>query len=162
MAAGGNSALWIGLIVAGLAIIAMVGILAAIAIPNFLTAMQRSKQKRTMADMRTIATALDAYGTEHFGEEYPAGTTVAELRSHLEPKYLQTLPVRDGWEHELRYMPLPGRGYVIVSAGANMTFEAESPDEYASGVTTHFDCDIVFANGEFRLYPEGVQRGGGQ
>ncbi len=40
-----------------LIVVAIIGILAAIAIPNLLTAMQRSKQKRTMADMRTIATA---------------------------------------------------------------------------------------------------------
>ncbi|MDQ6799248.1 MAG: prepilin-type N-terminal cleavage/methylation domain-containing protein, partial [Acidobacteriota bacterium] len=39
-----------------LIVVAIIGILAAIAIPNLLTAMQRSKQKRTMADMRTIAT----------------------------------------------------------------------------------------------------------
>ena len=35
-----------------LIVVAIIGILAAIAIPNLLTAMQRSKQKRTMADMR--------------------------------------------------------------------------------------------------------------
>src|SRR5205814_4490670 len=39
-------------------------ILAAIAIPNLLTAMQRSKQKRTMADLRTIATAWEARATD--------------------------------------------------------------------------------------------------
>ncbi|HMC21457.1 MAG TPA: prepilin-type N-terminal cleavage/methylation domain-containing protein, partial [Thermoanaerobaculia bacterium] len=43
-----------------LIVVAIIGILAAIAIPNLLTAMQRSKQKRTMADMRTIATAWEA------------------------------------------------------------------------------------------------------
>jgi type II secretory pathway pseudopilin PulG len=155
-------ALVIGIAVAGLVVIAIVGILAAIAIPNFLTAMQRAKQKRTMADMRTIATALDAYGIDHSGEEYPPGTTVAELSSHLQPKYVGTLPARDGWEQGMRYAPLPGRGYAIVSSGADMAFEADSPDEYASGATSHFDCDIVFANGEFRQYPEGVQSGGGQ
>ena len=37
---------------------AIIGVLAAIAIPNLLTAMQRSRQKRSMADMRGVATAL--------------------------------------------------------------------------------------------------------
>ena len=40
-----------------LIVVAIIGILAAIAIPNLLTAMQRSKQKRSMADIRSIATA---------------------------------------------------------------------------------------------------------
>src|ERR1017187_4807090 len=40
-----------------LLVIAIIGILAAIAIPNLLNALQRGKQKRTMADMRTLATA---------------------------------------------------------------------------------------------------------
>ena len=40
-----------------LIVVAIIGILAAIAIPNLMTAMQKSKQKRTMADMRSLATA---------------------------------------------------------------------------------------------------------
>jgi len=44
--------------------VAILGILAAIAIPNLLTAMQRAKQKRTMADIRSIATAVDSYASD--------------------------------------------------------------------------------------------------
>src|SRR5437660_12266334 len=51
-----------------LIVVAIIGILAAIAIPNLLTAMQRSKQKRTMADMRTIATAWEARATDRSEE----------------------------------------------------------------------------------------------
>src|SRR5213076_3437685 len=47
-----------------LIVVAIIGILAAIAIPNLLTAMQRSKQKRTMADIRSIATAWEARATD--------------------------------------------------------------------------------------------------
>ena len=47
-----------------LIVVAIIGILAAIAIPNLLTAMQRAKQKRTMADIRTIATAWEARATD--------------------------------------------------------------------------------------------------
>lgn len=163
--AGGTNALAlvIGIAAAGLVVVAIIGILAAIAIPNLLTAMQRSKQKRTMADMRTVATALEAYGTDHEREEYPPGTTVDALRPHLQPTYVRTLPAMDGWAQQMRYMPLPNRGYVIVSAGANKTFEVESPADYVMGTKTEqFDCDIVYANGEFVQYPEGVQRGGGR
>ena len=47
-----------------LIVVAIIGILAAIAIPNLLTAMQRSRQKRSMADMRTNAQALEARATD--------------------------------------------------------------------------------------------------
>jgi general secretion pathway protein G len=160
---GGTNALAlvIGVAAAALVVIAIIGILAAIAIPNLLTAMQRSRQKRTMADMRTIAVALEAYGTDHQGEEYPPGAYVEELRSHLQPKYIKTIPALDGWQTAYRYMPLAERGYVIVSAAGDKTFESE-PDGYTPGTTQNFDCDIVFANGSFVQYPEGVQSGGGR
>src|SRR5881394_65381 len=70
-----------------LIVVAIIGILAAIAIPNLLTAMQRSKQKRTMADMRTMATAWEARATDvnrynAAGVTFPTtGATIADLNS---------------------------------------------------------------------------------
>jgi prepilin-type N-terminal cleavage/methylation domain-containing protein len=43
-----------------LIVVAIIGVIAAIAIPNLLNAIDRSKQKRSMADMRTIGTAVEA------------------------------------------------------------------------------------------------------
>ena len=65
-----------------LIVVAIIGILAAIAIPNLLTAMQRSRQKRTMADMRTIASAWEARATDvnqysAAGLTWPATTSSA-------------------------------------------------------------------------------------
>jgi type II secretory pathway pseudopilin PulG len=163
VAGGGTNALAlvIGVAAAGLVVIAIIGILAAIAIPNLLTAMQRAKQKRTMADMRTVATALEAYGVDHEREEYPAGTTVEELRRHLQPTYVITLPALDGWATPMRYLSLPDRNYVIVSAGKDKTFESQ-PTDYTPGTTENFDCDIVFSSGQFVQYPNGIQSGGGR
>src|SRR6185369_13273697 len=65
---GGNTAVVIiAVVVGGLVVVAIIGILAAIAIPNFITATQRAKQKRTMADIRSVATAVEAYGAENNG-----------------------------------------------------------------------------------------------
>ncbi len=44
-----------------LIVVAIIAILAAIAIPNLLEAQARSKVSRELSDMRTIATALEAY-----------------------------------------------------------------------------------------------------
>src|SRR5512132_3191933 len=54
-----------------LIVIAIIGILAAIAIPNLLNAVQRGKQKRSMSDMRTMATAIEAYAVDN--NVYPQG-----------------------------------------------------------------------------------------
>ncbi|MGI8906875.1 MAG: prepilin-type N-terminal cleavage/methylation domain-containing protein [Candidatus Sumerlaeaceae bacterium] len=44
-----------------LIVVAIIAILAAIAVPNFLEAQTRSKVARTKADMRTLATGLESY-----------------------------------------------------------------------------------------------------
>lgn len=52
-----------------LIVVAIIAILAAIAVPNFLEAQVRSKVARVQADMRSIATALEAYRVDH--NKYP-------------------------------------------------------------------------------------------
>src|SRR5215212_4769412 len=139
----------IGIAVGAFALIAIIGILAAIAIPNLLTAMQRSKQKRTMADVRSLATAVEAYATDH--NHYPNATSVEGLGPMLTPTYIRVLPVKDGWGTDLRYEAWSRANeldsYAIASAGKDMHFEQETLQEYAQGATDKFDCDIVYANG---------------
>lgn len=48
-----------------LIVVAIIAILAAIAVPNFLEAQTRSKISRTKADMKAIVTALRAYETDY-------------------------------------------------------------------------------------------------
>src|SRR5215471_2765260 len=90
-----------------LIVIAIIGILAAIAIPNLLNAVQRGKQKRTMADMRSLATAVEAYAVDN--NNYLAATclpgvfttygTVMDTNSlsSLSPTYIGNPPRIDGW-----------------------------------------------------------------
>lgn len=52
-----------------LIVVAIIAILAAIAVPNFLEAQVRSKVARAQADMRSIATALEAYCVDN--KSYP-------------------------------------------------------------------------------------------
>lgn len=52
-----------------LIVVAIIAILAAIAVPNFLEAQVRSKVSRVKADQRTIATALESYMVDH--NHYP-------------------------------------------------------------------------------------------
>ncbi len=48
-----------------LIVVAIIAILAAIAVPNFLEAQVRSKVSRVKAEFRTIATAIEAYAVDH-------------------------------------------------------------------------------------------------
>ncbi|MDK2971779.1 MAG: hypothetical protein PWP23_1534 [Candidatus Sumerlaeota bacterium] len=48
-----------------LIVVAIIAILAAIAVPNFLEAQTRSKVSRAKADMRSIATGLEAYAVDY-------------------------------------------------------------------------------------------------
>lgn len=56
-----------------LIVVAIIAILAAIAVPNFLEAQVRSKVSRTKSDMRTIATALESYYVDE--NKYPPDFT---------------------------------------------------------------------------------------
>ncbi|GAB4315746.1 MAG: hypothetical protein Kow0059_07950 [Candidatus Sumerlaeia bacterium] len=53
-----------------LIVVAIIAILAAIAVPNFLEAQVRSKVSRTKADMRSLATAIEAYAVDY--NHYPS------------------------------------------------------------------------------------------
>jgi prepilin-type N-terminal cleavage/methylation domain-containing protein len=55
-----------------LIVVAIIAILAAIAVPNFLEAQVRSKVSRQKSNMRTVATALEAYAVEY--NRYPVST----------------------------------------------------------------------------------------
>jgi type II secretion system protein G len=154
-----------------LIVVAIIGILAAIAIPNLLTAMQRSKQKRTMADIRTIATAWEARATDL--NKYNAaganfdinafGSTIngTDLTNGLTPTYIKNLPLKDGWGNLYDYKAdqdwndtsNAAQEYLIWSSAKDAAFESAP----AGGATTNFNSDILYSNGSFVQYPEGVQ-----
>jgi general secretion pathway protein G len=149
-----------------LIVVAIIGILAAIAIPNLLTAMQRSKQKRTMADMRTIATAWEARATDVNRYNAAGATTFVtvvfdDLNTYLCPTYVKKLPQNDAWNTPYYYQASVSWGvstaaqeYQITSYGKDQIAQAAA----TPGATTNFDCDIVYSNGAFLQYAEGVQQ----
>jgi len=121
----------------------------AIAVPNMLTAMERAKQKRTMADLRSIGVALQAYGEEN--DVYPEADDLAGLERALVPKYVPRLPHLDGWEHPLIATSTP-EGYRLESLGKGGTDEPDRAGEQES-----FEADLVLVNGKFTQYPHGME-----
>ena len=143
-----------------LIVVAIIGILAAIAIPNLLNAMHRARQKRTMSDMRAVALAWEARATE-VGRYSAGGMTIcctnviemADIDTMLAPTYIKEMVRQDGWSHELVYsVNDEGSSYLVRSYGRD-----GAPGALPGGSTSSFDCDILYSNGAFVQYPDGVQ-----
>ena len=133
-----------------LIVVAIIGIIAAIAIPNLLNAIQRGKQKRTMADMRAVGTAVEAYAVDN--NLYPSGgSNVSAISTYVEPKYIKKVPNVDAWDKAMSYIS-NNQSYTIYSGGKDTNIQ----DTY-TGSTTDFNNDIVFSQGQFIEFPEGAQ-----
>ena len=60
-------------------VVVIIGILAAIAIPNFIAMQNRAKEGSTKANMHTFQLAAEDYGTQNDGAYADAASTVAAL-----------------------------------------------------------------------------------
>jgi type II secretion system protein G len=153
-----------------LIVVAIIGIIAAMLIPNLLDAMQKAKQKRTVADMRITGTALFSWLTDQVGAAaagqnstaidlaaYGTELTAADLSTVLIPEYIQRVPILDGWKntydyflqtanlHAPRVMAIRSRGRDDVADGTTYTVTSFDPTDY--------DRDIVWADGFMVRYP---------
>jgi len=134
-----------------LIVVAIIGIIAAIAIPNLLNAIDRGKQKRTMADMRSIGTAIESYSVDF--SHYPAATDLTTLAGVLEPVYIKKMPRQDGWRTDFYVNCVAATGYTVASFA-----KGGADDTDISGATSNFSDDIVFVDGQFVSWPEGQQK----
>jgi type II secretion system protein G len=135
-----------------LIVVAIIGIIAAVAIPNLLNAMDKAKQKRTMSDVRTISTAVEAYAVDTAAYPLSVGNWAA-LKAIINPYFIKDPPDVDGWSTTWEAATTAnGSDYSVISLGKD---SLTSPR--GGGKTTEFNCDIVFANGRFFQWPEGTQ-----
>ncbi|MGZ6970735.1 MAG: prepilin-type N-terminal cleavage/methylation domain-containing protein [Thermoanaerobaculia bacterium] len=156
-----------------LIVVAIIGIIVAIAIPNLLNAIQRAKQKRSMADMRSAGTAAEAYAVDFNHYPAAAGTaamiwpsglsmptssfgdpgTAGKFNIQVAPTYIRVLPLTDGWNSWFLYKNGSNQQhYAIASTGKDGVAQTS-----ASAETTDFNADIVFCDGQFLQYPAGAQ-----
>ena len=141
-----------------LIVVAIIGIIAAIAIPNLLNAINRGRQKRSMADLRTVGTAVEAYAVDMaFYPTAVSGPFDTDWFGYLEPTYVKTVPRADGWRTSFNKIS-ESRFYTLGSAARDRVFENNLAwDDYNGRTTQSMDCDIVYSNGSFMSYPEGIQ-----
>jgi len=165
-----------------LIVVAIIGIIAAILIPNLIDALQKAKQKRTMADMRNVGTAWLSWVTDVVsgaaagasartwdGATYTAFGGSDALYITLHPSstffYLNELPAKDGWKNTYVYgytgTPLGSQVVAIGSGGRDGSLSAFE-DGVSTGpfTPTKYDEDIIWADGFFVRWPGGTETGG--
>jgi type II secretion system protein G len=160
-----------------LIVVAIIGIIAALLIPNFLDALQKAKQKRTVADVRNIGLAMFSWVTDQVGAaaagatstvnmaDYEAGVkTPDELRALLSPRYMQEVPATDGWKNPYDFYlntANPSAPQVMLIRSAGRDADASATEyEVSSFDPTDYDQDIVWADGFFVRWPQNMKVGG--
>ena len=143
-----------------LIVVAIIGIIAAIAIPNLLVALQKGKQKATMGDMKSVGNAIESYITDwSFAPQGAAGDITSIDEEWFRPFYIKILPSKDGWGTIFQYQ----RGavtendqdlYSIQSYGRNKIDTAiPNPPLYNVTSLSDFNYDIYYSNGQFTVGP---------
>jgi prepilin-type N-terminal cleavage/methylation domain-containing protein len=160
-----------------LIVVAIIGIIAALLIPNFLESLQKAKQKRTMADEKSAGTAMMAWLTNEIGAaaagydvdmgawDSGATTDYETVELVLAPTYVQTLPQRDGWKHPFAYSlntgnPLARNVMAVFSGGRDSDVDGTSWPSSVAPTTSGaydpdlYDNDVLWADGYFVVWPE--------
>jgi prepilin-type N-terminal cleavage/methylation domain-containing protein len=84
-----------------LIVVAIIGILAAIAVPNFLNAQLRARVARTNADLKAISTGLDMYFLDHNRHHPNRSHLTVDMRGLTSPvAYLSSISFRDIFKAE--------------------------------------------------------------
>jgi general secretion pathway protein G len=131
-----------------LIVVALIGILAALGIGAFRTALERSRQRATMADMRTLARALEAYWID-VGTLPDDSGGVESLETLLIPYQANVVPVRDAWRNLYDYRS-DGIRYTLESFGKDGVDGAD----ISVAERDDFNMDLVISDGRFVASPE--------
>ena len=159
-------------------VVAIVGIITAILIPNLLDALQKAKQRSTVAEMRAVGQAWFSWLTDEVSAAAAGSTqtfdfgsldeslTAAELLDLLFESstmfYIRDVPTRDGWGHPMEYAwsgDLLSAHVMGIRSLARDGLPGPSGDPYTLGpfTATAYDEDIVWLDGFFVRYPAGAK-----
>jgi type II secretion system protein G len=115
-----------------LIVVAIIGILAALLIPNALEAIQKAKQKSAMKEIMTVSTAAVDYITDHgdWTGITQAGPLVAAntFLNSVATFYVKVVPVNDPWNYP--YQAYCGTAVATLIAAATGA-QAPGADDFA-------------------------------
>jgi general secretion pathway protein G len=140
-------------------VVAIIAIVASMALPNLMMALQKGKQKATMADMKLVGTAIEAYVIDLSIAPNVSGSVANLNVDWFVPFYLKKIPFNDGWGNPFAYVHGTGEfatSYSIGSSGraGTGTVDWNQNGEYVCRALTDFDNDIIFCNGIFTYCPK--------
>ena len=135
-----------------LVVVLIIGILVTIGIPTLLNAIDRGKQKRTMAEIRALGGAIQAYSVDH--DIFPLGSGMSTLVSVLEGEYVARVTSMDSWGHPFLYTGTT-LDYTVGSTGKD---GGSSLLLVGGGETSYFIDDIIYSKGSFVQWPAGLQQ----
>jgi prepilin-type N-terminal cleavage/methylation domain-containing protein len=149
-----------------LIVVAIIGILAALLIPNAMSALQKAKVRGSQKDIQTIATTILDYITDKVVPFAASGPLTSAVASNLSPLYIKVVPNTDQWGTPFQvYTGAPMNGvygisgaatddFLIASYGRDKTIESwtynsATPDNglYSISSMTDFSKDMVNLNG---------------
>ncbi|HKY31910.1 MAG TPA: prepilin-type N-terminal cleavage/methylation domain-containing protein [Candidatus Polarisedimenticolia bacterium] len=132
-----------------LVVVAIIGVITAIAIPALQTALDKGKQRSTMADMRGIATGVQMYEIDHsiFPDDGTPATTLSTL---LQPHTKALMPHNDHWLHAYEYHSDNFTWYSLESFGK----DGIDGVDITPATRLQFELDLVYATGSFSNAPE--------
>ena len=131
-----------------LIVVLVVGIISSIALTNLAHALDRSRQRATMGDMRTISKAIEVYSIDH--GHLPTAGNMNALRTVLMPYQSSVVPITDHWSHSYSYAVDAQQNYTIESFGK----DGLDGTDITAGTRFDYNLDLVLANGQFTAAPE--------
>ncbi|MBI2214161.1 MAG: DUF2059 domain-containing protein, partial [Acidobacteria bacterium] len=123
---------------------------------------RRNPWRRALADIRSVATAVEAYATDE--ELYPQAVTMSSLELVISPTYIRDVPEEDPWGHDYVYLVSADQlHYRIISGGADGTVDGTSRviralDPGTKSIENRsLDDDIIYQEGMFLTWPPGAR-----
>lgn len=145
-----------------LIVVAIIAILASIAVPNFLEAQVRSKVSRAAADVRSLATALEAYHVDY--NNYPP-TPLTSLNDRYARLAFITTPVAYMSSLPIEVFPKKGQTeeepYAYWSANLNDAMKFSPIYFFLPEEKNRKGRWVVFSRGPDLHYEAAVEEGGG-
>lgn len=159
-------------------VVAILGIVAALIVPHLLDGLQKAKQKRTLADLRSVGTAWFSWMTDQVSAS-AAGSSqqdvdFSELDEPLDAEsllellndggviYISDIPSNDSWGWSFDYAWAGNVTNVPVLGLRSLGRDGEegpttNPYPLGGFNSTDYDEDMVWIDGNFIRFPRGAK-----